>query len=396
MMNSLMKQLPLSNTYALLALFLAPVKSDETLSKLKNAIVHQQLELGALLLQANLQMCTPLWYLRLKQDGLLQYFPEDFQQYLKLIYDANAERNLEFRSGLTELLAEFEKEGIETILLKGAATFVDELYHSNGARVMGDMDILVDKEKLTVCESILDTLQYTEVADENRALNNKPTSERHHHINVRIKADSPLVVEIHFKPAFGQGGRIFTSESAWQGKQSVVYNQQKTAILNPSHRLLLNTLHGLISNREFLHGTVSLLQLAEFSALATRYKDKIDWGEWYNIALKNNLKPEFLSYLSLACHLMEIPWPASVPYTEQKGFHYHRIINTGRALSRLEGATESVREKVIRYFASLYFWLRFPGWVWKNTCYAPNLEDFPNRIFLLFKKLLSAKSRAKI
>jgi len=91
-----------------------------------------------------------------------------------------------------------------------------------------------------------------------------------------------------------------------------------------------------------------------------------------------------------------VPWPASIPYTEQKGFHYHRIINTGGALSRLEGATESMREKVIRYFASLYFWLRFPAWVWKNTCYAPNLKDFPNRISLLFKKLLSAKSRAKI
>lgn len=391
-----MKQLPLSNTYALLALFLAPVKSDETLNKLKSAIVDQRLELGPLLLQANLQMCTPLWYLRLEQDELLQYFPEDFQQYLKLIYDANAERNREFQSGLTELLVEFEKQGIETILLKGAATFVDDLYASDGARVMADMDILVDKEKLTGCEFILDNLLYTEVLDEDRELKSQPTSERHHHINVRIKPDSPLVIEIHFKPAYGHGGRVLTSEKAWKEKQNVTYNDQKTAILEPSQRLLLNTTHALLPHREFLHGSVSLLQLAEFSALATRYEGKIEWGEWYNVALKNNLKPEFLTYLSLACNLMEVPWPVSVPDTEQKGFHYHRIINAGGALSRLKGVTETFKEKIIRYSASLYFWFRLPGWVWINTCYAPNWVDFPNRISLLFKKLFSAKSRAKI
>ena len=391
-----MKQLPLNNTYALLALFLAPVKSEETLFKLKNVIVHQQLELGPLLLQANLQMCTPLWYSRLEQDGLLQYFPEDFQHYLKLIYDANAERNQDFQSGLTELLAEFEKEGIETILLKGAATFVDDLYLSAGARVMGDIDILVDKTKLIDCESVLDKLQYAEVSDENRALDNKPTSERHHHINVRIKVDSPVVVEIHFKPVFGQGGRIFTSEAAWKDKQEVIYHKQKTAILEPHHRLLLNTLHALLPHREFLYGTVSLLQLAEFAALVSRYEGKVDWDGWYNAALKNRMKPEFLTYLSLACHLMELPWPDAVPFTDKKGFHYQRIINTGGAFSRLEGATESSREKMIRYSAYLYFWLRLPGWVWINTCYAPNLVDFPDRVYLLFKKLFSAKSRRKI
>lgn len=392
-----MKQLPLSNTYALLALFLAPAKSDETLNKLKSAIVHQQLELGPLLLQANLQMCTPLWYSRLEQDGLLQYLPEDFQQYLKLIYDANAERNIEFQSGLTELLAEFEKEGVETILLKGAATFVDNLYSSDGARVMGDMDILVDIEKLTDCESILDNLQYIAVPDDDgRELDFQPRSNRHQHINGRIKHGTPLVIEIHFKPAFAQAGRILTSEMVWNDKQNVIYNQQKTAILKPTQRIFLNWLHALLPNREFLHGSVSLLQLAEFAALATHYEGKIDWGEWYKVALKNNLKSEFLTYLSLAYHLMEIPWPVSVPYIEQKGFHYQRIINTGGAFSRLEGTTEPFSEKMIRYSAYLYFWLRLPGWVWINTCYAPNLVDFPNRVYLLFKKLFSAKSRAKI
>ena len=81
-----MKQLPLHNTYTLLAIFLAPAKSKKTLNTLKNAIINEQIELGSLLLQANIQMCTPLWYSRLEQDGLLHHLPEDFQQFLQVIY----------------------------------------------------------------------------------------------------------------------------------------------------------------------------------------------------------------------------------------------------------------------------------------------------------------------
>ena len=113
-----MEQLPLHNTYTLLALFLAPAKSEETLNTLKNAIINKKIELGPLLLQANIQMCTPLWYSRLEQDNLLQYLPEDFQEYLQIIYDANAERNTELKSGLDELLIAFEKNEVENILLK--------------------------------------------------------------------------------------------------------------------------------------------------------------------------------------------------------------------------------------------------------------------------------------
>ena len=174
-----MKPLPLNNTYALLALFLAPVKSVSSLETLKNAIINEQIELGPLLLQANIQMCTPLWVARLEQDGLLSYLPKDFQEYLQAIYQANVERNAELKAGLTELLTEFEKNDVESVLLKGAATFVDDLYESPGARFMGDMDILVDKGKITTCESILEKLQYEVMVNENLILDTEkhPTEE---------------------------------------------------------------------------------------------------------------------------------------------------------------------------------------------------------------------------
>lgn len=393
-----MKQLPLHNTYTLLALFLAPAKSEVTLNTLKNAIINEQIELGPLLLQANIQMCTPLWYSRLEKDNLLQYLPEDFQQYLQALYDANVERNTELKSGLDELLTAFEENDIETILLKGAATFVDDLYGSPGARYMGDMDILVQKNKIEICETVLEELKYEVSVNENLDLDldKHPTDERQQHIHPRIKPGTPVMVEIHFKPAFGQGGRIITNEVVWKNKINATHNNKKTAILDPNSRILLNTTHALIAEREFLHGTIPLRQLAEFAALAIRYQNEINWDNWYKIALKNKLKIEFITYLSLAHHLMEIPWPKDIPYVKQKGFHYQRIINKGGTFSRIDGLKESTKEKLIRYLGNIYFWVRFPRWVWINTCYAPRLRDFPDRIRILFKKLFSAKSRAKI
>ncbi len=391
-----MKQLPLHNTYTLLALFLAPAKSEETFNTLKNAIINERIELGSLLLQANIQMCTPLWYSRLQQDNLLQYLPEDFQQYLQALYDANADRNAELKLGLDELLTAFDENEVETILLKGSATFVDNLYDSPGARFMGDMDILVQKNKVKTSELILEKLQYVEIPDEGRVLDNHPTNERHHHINPRIKPDSPLMIEIHFNPAYAQAGRVFTNESIWNDKQNVIYNQQKIAILNIDNRLLLNTVHALLPHREFIDGTIPLRQIAEFAALAIRYQNEIDWKKWYQTALDNNLKSEFLTYLSLAHHLMEVPWPAVIPYVKKKGFHFQRIINKGGSFSRIDGLKESANEKLIRYLGNIYFWIKFPRWVWINTCYAPRIRDFPDRIRILFKKLFSAKSRSKI
>lgn len=391
-----MKQLPFHNTYALLALFLAPAKSEEALNTLKNAIINEQIELGPLLLQANIQMCTPLWYSRLEQDNLLQYLPEDFQQYLQVIYDANTERNAELKSGLTELLSEFEKVEIESILLKGAATFVDNLYDSPGARVMSDMDILVPIGKIKAAESILEKLKYVEILNEDKELDSHPIKEPHHHINVRIKPGTALAIEIHMRPAIAQGGRMQKNEAVWNDRENIIYNKQKTAILDPNNRILLNTTHALIAGRLFLQGTISLLQLAEFAALAIRYQDKIDWEKWYQIAVDNNLKSEFLTYLSLTHHLMEVPWPKVIPCVEKKGFHYQRIINKGGALSRIRDVTEPLNEKCIRFMEKFYFWINILGWLWKNSCYAPNIMDFPGRVHLLFIKLRRAIRRTKI
>ena len=383
-----MHNLPIHNTYALLALFLAPNKGKETRTALKQAIHNEELEWESLLLQANIQMCTPLWFACLKRDGLLQYLPQELQQYLQVLYEANEERNRALQTGLSELLSEFKEEGIETIQLKGTATFIDDLYSAAGARYMGDMDILVKQDKLNTCEFILKGLQYIELLPEDE---DPHLDHFHHHINRRIKPGTPLAVEIHFKPASAQSGRLFSLDKVWEDKLNVVYRELPTALMDPTTRILLNTTHALIPGREFISGGISLRQLAEFSALATRYQQQIDWRRWYQSAISHHLKTEFISYLSLAHHLMGVPWPSALPGRQNKGFHYKRIVASGGALAQVKGIPAGGSEAVVYLMRRLYFLIKLPGWTWKNTIHVAGVSDIPLMVYRLVIKAFSVK-----
>ncbi len=389
----MMHDLQLTNTYCLLAHFLAPNKSPERRSALQTAITDEQIEWGPLVLQANIQMCTPLWYARLKQDDLLQHLPQDLQEYLQVLYESNRERNEELKAGLEELLAAFEKAGIDAILLKGAATFVDDLYGAPGARYMGDLDILVQPENIEICKSILKSLEYEEKHDPDKEFDNLPTDERHHHINEHIKPNSPLVVEIHFKVAYGKGGRALQTSSVWNNRQETSFRNYKTAILNPTDRILHNTLHALLPEREFLHGHVALLQLNEFAALTTRYAEEFNWPSWQQVASANGFNAEFKTYLTLAHSLSQTAWPVAIQKSWSSKFHSERIIQNGNRLSPLNNKEDN---KTKRLTGKAYYYLRLPSWIWNNTCYAPGIKNLPARLKVLRKKLLTPHARAKI
>jgi hypothetical protein len=153
------------NSYALLANFLAPVKSVEQLAALRKLILAERVRWPELLYMANLQLCTPLWYVQLKRDGLLALLPEELQEYLAALHQANVERNAELRAGLEELLQLLASVGIDALLLKGAATFCDDLYADPGARIMGDLDILVERARAEEARDLLLGIGYEEILD---------------------------------------------------------------------------------------------------------------------------------------------------------------------------------------------------------------------------------------
>ena len=190
-----------------MALFLSPWKNEETIDSLFNLVQKAKIDWGRLLFMANLHFCAPLWFCRLQKDGLLPLLPSDLQIYLKHLYQANLKRQDAFRQAIIEIVSSAHNMEIPIILLKGATTFCDNLYEDNGARMMGDIDLLVKKQHIESAKKIMWELGYEEQPDSFGKSVGIYGSRTPHHLPRYLKLETPVAVEIHFQTARAQADK---------------------------------------------------------------------------------------------------------------------------------------------------------------------------------------------
>nr|WP_298037161.1 nucleotidyltransferase family protein [uncultured Desulfuromonas sp.] len=379
----------MGKSYTLLAHFLSPYRPGELVETLREYDRKGRLDWKLVLYQANLSFCTPLWYSRLRQKGLLDELPEDLQEYLQVLHQANVERNEAFQASLVEILSSLQDMRIHSVLLKGAATFCDGLYGSSGARLMGDVDILIEPGGAERVQEVLIRSGYVPVPT-TRADTYSPEY-LPQHLPRMLKPHSPVAVEIHVRVERGQAGRILPAGLAWANSQKVVLGGYHTAVLSPTYRLLHNTVHGLLSQREFIQSNISLLQLAEFAELVSTYENEIDWGEWHRRGAEHGAAREFGAYLTLACNLMGVPWPDGVRKHRLARIDAARIEMAGNRVGKLRDRTVSMKgrlgEALAGWFVNFFYNLCRPLWVWRNVCHVEG--NIPLSIGMMLKKLWS-------
>lgn len=373
-------------------LMLTPKKDAEVLTIIKTAAGQKQIPWEKILYQANRHMCTPLWYAQLKNDKLLSCLPDDLVEYLEQLYQANLDRNLQLKTGLIQLLQEFNRAAIQTLLLKGAATFCDQLFEADGSRFMGDLDILVPEDQVEQSRSILIKLGYKEIPDEGMELDELPTDERHHQLPRYYIPGTPIVVEIHFKISYALVGRLITPASAWQDRTQSTLKGEATSVLSPDHKLLLNTAHAMIPHREYLRGHISPLQLSEFVLLAQRYSDSINWQKWLNTARQFSLSDEFMTYLDLSVNFMGLTKPKVLSSISASQFSKNRIIFMANYVTTIKFDSIPLQKKITHHFYRIYYYAKLPLWLWQNLCYAPGWKNIPIRILFCLKKITSTHS----
>ncbi|HFQ81100.1 MAG TPA: hypothetical protein ENK33_06990 [Desulfobacterales bacterium] len=388
------------NPYLLLVLLLSPWKSRTTVNKLRGSALDKRVDWGALLYLANFHLCSPLLYVRLRQDDLLAVLPEGLEEYLYSLYCLNVERNRGITAMLEELIPAFQKEGIESLLMKGAAVFCDDLYGDPGARMMLDVDILQAPEHKPKTIEILTGLGYREIPAPAMALEGLPTDARHHHLPMYCKPDAAAGVEIHFKLIYGQANRGLSTATAWAHRQTALLNNHQTTILKPTERLRHNALHALVPHCEFIHAAISLQQLAEFACLSKKYENDIAWDIWLESGKQAGILRQMLVYLELTHRLMDMPLPAALSRSFTAGLHVRRIIKAGIFPVGQSGAAQAPfkyrSQRLARLAVNSYYYLHLPAWVWRNVCYTDEKGNTWQRLKYFLKKTLSKRSRAKI
>jgi hypothetical protein len=383
------------NHYALLSLFLSPWKDAETIEALAHDIQQGRVDWKSLLYMANLHFCAPLWFVRLREDGLLSLLPNDLQTFLHHLHQANIERNEAFHFAIKEIYSKLRDLEIPAILLKGGATLCDNLYEDQGARMIGDLDLLVKPQHTKLVRNLLLQLGYEEQPDCFTGFKGYFNTYTGHHLPRQLKPGTPVVVEIHFQAAMGQAGRVLQTDLSWKNKEIITWDGLNPSVLIPTYRLIHNTVHSPVQDKMFLTSEIPLRDLAEFSYLVRRYESVINWHEWLDKGSKQGLGRMFRIYLTLVHRLMGVPFPRNVPKIHFESVHVARISNAGNnranylsgCVRPLENANERIEAVAIRIFNILYYHLKYPAWVWQNFCYKEGIRNIPLRFFYLVKSI---------
>ena len=97
---------------------------------------------------ASSHLILPTLYNRLLLKKELDTIPNELQLYLKEIYEINRNRNEILLNEINEINEIFYKNNIDFVFLKGAANISCNLYNDIGERMVGDIDLLVNKNDI--------------------------------------------------------------------------------------------------------------------------------------------------------------------------------------------------------------------------------------------------------
>lgn len=388
-----MSPLP-DTTYVLVGRCLAPSLTDIQREELARDLDRPAIRWEALLSEANRQHVTPLWYSRLKAHGLLSLLPDDLSAYLEQLYAANLARNRMLQEELALILALFKAHGIPVILLKGAATFADQLYVDEGARLMSDMDLLVPEEQLTEAERLLVMEGYVDDPANVSLSDVWPGNTRHAHLPGLMHLRKNITVELHYRVAYGQPGRLLSINTVCAGSLSGSFRGLETAWLSPHHRLLHNALHATLPHREFSRGRLRLSDLAEFAALVERYPREVALDRFWQLARDNALSIEIGTYALLARLLMRtVVTPHEIA---ADSWHRSRLLQSSPCPVNHHGRHATVRRIAWQIVSFLYDKGRLPSWTWRNVCYGDAQTPLRARLACIARLLLTPRMLANI
>jgi hypothetical protein len=227
-----------------------------------------------------------------------------------------------------------------------------------------------------------------------------PTDNRLHHIHPYYKPDTPMLIEVHYRLGSGKIGDAFPENSIWTHTAKIEAEELSVYMLDPTARIIHNTISSLLAEAAFIRGHISLKNLADFSYLVTRYSSQIDWGLWNTTAANLNLTVECQAYIMLAAKIMGVSLPGGLSIKPLVNVHVLRLGIGGDCLVTHKNISEpfikNIFNVLMRGLLRIYYFCSIPVWAWENVCYTGESGHVISRLKYFFKKLLSPKNWGKI
>jgi hypothetical protein len=215
-------------------------------------------------------LVTPALAWVIKDDPAL---PPDVRDYFAAIFELTTERNIGIQAALAETIAALNRAGIEPMLLKGAAGLAAALYPHHGARIFGDIDLLIRADRLSEASALL--------ADIGFAPTPQPqwVALAHHHLPMHLHPGRIAGVELH-REVLPPGHRALADAAAFFAGARMIDTRGGRALLpSPTDWAAHIIAHGQIIDGGYARGVPQLRQLLDLVMLRARDEARIDWQQ---------------------------------------------------------------------------------------------------------------------
>ena len=248
-----------------------------------------------------------LLYRHITRTKLGELVPEQVRAELQGMYRHTTAKQIFFRSELSGILTAFDRAGIQTVLLKGAA-LVDEIYGGDlGVRPMADLDLLVRFEQADEAMDVLRGMGFRPAVD-------AATEEEMRLVDRQLaavaRAGSPVIVEIHTHLVGADNPIRFDIDTIWQGVRTTEIGGRNVSVLKPE-ALLASLAVNFLKDRRF-YSYSALGQLCDIAEVVRTYAGQIDWTAYDRSGPYSELRGVLFGALHPARYLLDAPVPDQV------------------------------------------------------------------------------------
>ncbi len=252
-----------SELYELIFRFLIHDEESDIQNKIKNKVIFNENILFQFIRISSNHLVLPAIYIRLKNAGLTEFLPIDFNEHLNDIYTLNVKRNIEILQQVDEINNQLSTHNIEPVYLKGTANLLDDLYTDTGDRMIGDIDFLVQQKEFLKTADIILQLGYKtdkKIYDDIKSLKDYPRLYR---------KDVPADIEIHRIPVNSEYSKFFNSKTLFKEKIPIT-NKVNCFVPSDKHKIIHNFIHSQLSNKGYKFKIIPLRDLYDSYLLSKR------------------------------------------------------------------------------------------------------------------------------
>ncbi|WP_068116222.1 nucleotidyltransferase family protein [Tropicimonas marinistellae] len=276
---------------------------------------------------ANEHLITPRLYLSLCRDSVAGSVEPEALAYLEEIFHLNGERNSRFAAQLEELTVAMNRAGIVPLAIKGAAVLAEAEAVENVARMLADLDIVIDRGEVEVADRVLRGLGYDVFAD----------SADCHSTGSYYRVQDVGAVDLHFRLG-DRMAEVISPRELEERTREVPFGAARIRVPDLTLQLVMNVAHDMLHDEGMSKGDINLRYLLELADLARAGANRFDqvWIARKCRHWKFELALELQSRLLLEM-LGDVPVPSSRRSRLGWLLHRRRIWKTHHpALAKLE------------------------------------------------------------